>query len=120
MQIPGYPPGFKIVRFESMFDEDNGLLPWIVEAVSIPSVGIVGRWRDRSEHRGIAVQGPYFLSRDRVGDYLAREKMKIAGPNAGPNVDTGSEAAVPIRETTTSETQRSERYIVVEASQVHG
>ncbi|ORY79846.1 hypothetical protein BCR37DRAFT_393926 [Protomyces lactucae-debilis] len=75
LQIPGYPAGFKVVRFESMFDEEHGLLPWIVEAVNIPSIGIVGRWRDRTEARGVAIEGPYVLWRDRVGDRIERERL---------------------------------------------
>lgn len=59
--------GFKIVHFDAMYNVE-GLMPWIMEGIHIPSVGIVGRWRDRTEARGQGVEGPYVLWRDRVAD----------------------------------------------------
>lgn len=67
-------PGFKIVFFDEMYNDD-GIMPWIMEGVYVPSIGIIGRWRDRSEILGEAVEGPYILWRDRVQDLRDQEKL---------------------------------------------
>lgn len=88
-------PGFKIVFFDEMYNDD-GIMPWIMEGVYIPSIGIVGRWRDRAEILGEAVEGPYILWRDRGRDRQDQEHamglyrqaisrgLSAASPNVAP------------------------------------
>lgn len=65
--VPGLEPGFKIVKFDDMYNAD-GVMPWIMSGIHVPSIGIIGRWRDRTEAPGEGVEGPYVLWRDRVKD----------------------------------------------------
>ncbi|CCG84046.1 protein of unknown function [Taphrina deformans PYCC 5710] len=65
--IPSMEAGFKIVHFDAMYNQD-GLMPWIMEGVHVPSIGIVRRWRDRTEAPGDGVEGPYVLWRNRQAD----------------------------------------------------
>lgn len=69
-----------------MFDADRGLMPWVVEAVAVPSIGIIGRWRDRTEARGVAIEGPYVLWRDRFGDHKLREALLKSMQSENPDV----------------------------------
>lgn len=69
--IEGMTAGFKIVTFDAMYNQD-GLMPWIMHGVHIPSIGIVGRWSDRTHALG-GVEGPYILWRDRVQDLRDQE-----------------------------------------------
>lgn len=73
LDLPGMEPGFKIVTFDEMYNAD-GLMPWVMEGVCIPSIGIVGRWRDRTEPLHHGIEGPYCLWRDRVKDFEDQEE----------------------------------------------
>lgn len=70
--IPGMEPGFKIVQFDEMYNSE-GRMPWIMSGIYVPSIGIIGRWRDRTEPQGEGVEGPYVLWRDRVRDLQDQE-----------------------------------------------
>lgn len=59
--------GYGRVTFDRMFN-DIHLMPWVMDGVYIPSIGIVGRWRDGTQEAGEGVEGPYVLWRDRVRD----------------------------------------------------
>lgn len=56
LDIPGMERGFKVVKFDEMYNGE-GLMPWVMSGVYIPSIGIVGRWRDRTEPVGEGVEG---------------------------------------------------------------
>ena len=66
--------GFKVVKFDNMY-RDRDLMPWIFEGINVPSIGIIGRWRDRTEPLGEAVEGPYILWRDRLQDKKDQDSM---------------------------------------------
>lgn len=80
--------GFKVVQFDEMYNAE-GLMHWIMDGIHVPSIGIVGRWRDRTEPVGEGVEGkrflsptpsstdmsgPYCLWRDRVQDLRDQER----------------------------------------------
>lgn len=76
--IPNMEEGFKLVQFDAMYNSE-GLMPWIMEGVHVPSIGIIGRWRDRTEARGTGVEGPYVLWRSRDQDLRDQDAASREG-----------------------------------------
>lgn len=108
-------PGFKITTFDEMYNAD-GLMPWIMEGINIPSVGIVGRWRDRNESLRDGVEGPYCLWRDRVKDLQDQEtSIKEAQRAQGLDRQVDEPTVCPIKYLRRATTDMS--YIITEERQ---
>lgn len=107
--------GFKIVHFDAMYNQD-GLMPWIMEGIHVPSIGIVGRWRDRTEALGEGVEGPYVLWRSRDADLRDQdESIKEANKHRLSGLKEPSPKTAKVRHLTRA--SRDLPYIIIEELQ---
>ncbi|BFZ53940.1 F-box protein of unknown function [Savitreella phatthalungensis] len=112
--------GWKVISFDEMFNSD-GLMPWVMEGVVIPSIGIIGRWRDNSEPQGEGVEGGYVLWRDRARDAISQLRRLAweADLERTGTLSHQPRPSLPVR-TAGKEAGTETSYIVIEEATQHG